>query len=124
MNTYTATIELKSQATDVAKQLQLKVSTEGYKEAWVESRRLCRVGGKVILLNDQGEPTETDLAAGQYTVRKVFADAQPKSGKKVLTAADFLAAAETAGIKIPQKLKDLAAELQGTPAQEPVSEAA
>lgn len=125
-NTYTATAELKSQATDIAKQVQFKVQTEGYKDAWIVARNFCRVGGKVLLRNEEGQFVESDLPAGQYTVRKVFADDQPKASKKVLTAEDFLAAAKEHGINIPKRLQELADEMIGhkTEETEPASAAA
>jgi hypothetical protein len=117
-NTYTATAELKSQATDVAKQLQFKVSTDGYKDAWIEARNICRVGGKVQVRQEDGSFAEMDLPAGQYTVRKVFADNVAKASKKVLTAQDFLKAADANGIKVPQKLRELADSMIGPQTEE------
>lgn len=89
----------------------------GYKQAWTNSRAVCRLGSEHVHedlrpFDKDGEPVA--IQAGIYTVRKVFqADKKPAKGKD-LTVVDLVVAAETKGIHVSNKLRELIDEMEPT----------
>lgn len=113
LNQYRVTCEPKSEGEGVASQVTFVTLAEGYKQAWIQARNACRIGGEDFPVLQDGDVAS--ITAGQFTVRKVFAISKPKR-KVTLTAADLLRVAEERGIKVSSKIRELAVEL-GVPAE-------
>lgn len=81
----------------------------GYKQAWIEARRLCRVGGVVTSCGD-----DVDMPAGVFTVRSVFLhESEQKQKAKVITAEQLFEACETQGITVKKAILEVYATLGG-----------
>lgn len=123
MTRYIVTAEKKnSDPAQEAEQVQFLVVADGYKQAWVEGRNICRLGE--IVPGKDDEPIE--ILAGMYTVRKVFSLEKGRNGKpKVITLSDFEKAAADEGLILSKRVLELIAKLKGDqpaePAQEPVA---
>lgn len=115
MTKYIVTAEPRAQAEAVA-QIQFVIEQPGYKQAWVEGRNLCRLGGPAV----GADGTEFEIGAGTHTVRKVFTLDKP-SKKAVVTVDDLVAAAEAEGLTLNQRVRDLISRLKG---DEPAAEEA
>lgn len=120
MKKYTVTAEPKQQTEGTQSSITFMLTAEGYKQAWIDARNSCRVGGQVIDPSDQDK--FLDLPAGMYTVRKIFAVEKRVGRSKQLTAGQLLAVAGERGIKVNRQLRELAVELGGIPAETAVDE--
>lgn len=98
------------------------ISAEDYKGAWINARAALRYGSEIQIVSFEGENyrdfklVETkNAAAGQFTVRKVFA-LEPRhetKRKAELTVAQLVAAAETKKVPLSKKLVELISEMLG-----------
>lgn len=94
------------------------IKSNGFKQAWSDARNLTRVGADKLPTETEGQTV--DLQAGMFTVRSVFTIDKSTGGRakaKVISAADFLAAAKAKEIHLPKKLADLAAEMGIVPSE-------
>jgi hypothetical protein len=112
---YKVFIEPKADSNKVAAQTCILLAAQGYKEAWVAARLLCRVGGEIKMAEPQGETDVGTLSAGTHTVRKVFSTAGRGRQKAPdpITVEQLLAVAKEREIPVSRKLHDLATELLG-----------
>ncbi len=113
---YRVDASLRFEGADTVQSIAFVISAEGGKAAWVEARRITRVGGEVQQI---GGKTETiKLSAGLYTVRNVIALEKSQPKPKLITIETLLAAAEAENIGIPKKLQDLISRLRSPAAAE------
>jgi len=106
---YEVFVEAKAQATQATPGVSFIVTQEGYKQAWVSGRALCRLGAE-NLPTVGGDPLT--LEAGKYTVRKVFT-LDRKVKVPVVTVDALVTLASERGVKIARPLEALIAELLG-----------
>jgi hypothetical protein len=107
LSTYRVSAERRF-AADAPEQIDFVITAESGKTAWVEARRLTRMGAKV----KTSDGDDLDIAAGLYTVRNVTATERRDRKPKVITLDSFLEAAKVESIPLSKKLLDLVARLQ------------
>lgn len=97
-------------------QVEFIVEDTGHKEAWVNGRNVTRQGGTYPTPDGK----EIEVKAGMYTVRDVKSIDKRAGGRakaKVITAQDFIAAAQAQGFELKGKLLHIAKEMGVMPAE-------
>jgi hypothetical protein len=114
LKSYRVDAALRFEGADTVQQISFIITAEnGSKFAWVEARRITRVGGKV----KTQDGSEIDLPAGLYTVRDVKSLDKNQPKPKIITIDTLLAAAEAENIPLSKKLLELIERLRAsTPA--------